>query len=127
MSSTIPFRPKLIVHRGFMQEFISAEPPCLALGLVEEQNRLSGFWALRTTEAIPPEVSAKGMNFGHSLLGTSEMEVIQFSFEFYGFETLQRARQSQQPRCARRARSHDGSRGLLLFCFGPEQPRHGVS
>ncbi|MFC1759693.1 hypothetical protein ACFL2H_13150 [Planctomycetota bacterium] len=87
MPATIPFRPKLTVNRAFMQEFISAEPPCLALGMVEEQGRLGGFWALRTEQAIPAEVSAKGMNFGHSLLGTSEMEVIQFSFEFYGFET----------------------------------------
>ncbi len=86
-SKVIPFRPKLIVNRSFMREFIDANPPCFALGLVEEQNRQSGFLALRPEDAIPSEVTARGFSFGHSLLGTSVMEVIHFAFHFYGFHT----------------------------------------
>ncbi len=86
-SKVVPFRPKLTVNRSFIQQFVDAEPPCFALGLVEEQNRQSGFLALRPEEAIPAEVTARGFSFGHSLLGTSVMEVIQFAFHFYGFHT----------------------------------------
>ena len=45
------------------------------------------FLALRPAEVIPPEISGLGFNFGHALLGTTEFEVIQFVFHFYGFET----------------------------------------
>jgi len=55
------------------------------LGLVEETKRQTGFLALRLNEVIPSDILNKGFNFGHGLLGTSEFEVIQFSFEFYGF------------------------------------------
>ena len=46
-----------------------------------------GFLALRPAEVIPPEISGLGFNFGHAFLGTTEFEVIQFVFHFYGFET----------------------------------------
>jgi hypothetical protein len=82
-----PFLPKLTVNRQFMREFISADPPCFALGTVEEQKRQYGFLALRPGEIIPPVISNAGFRFGHSLLGTTAFEVIHFAFEFYGFET----------------------------------------
>jgi hypothetical protein len=63
------------------------ESPCFALGLVEERKQPCGFLALRPAEVIPPEISGLGFNFGHALLGTTEFEVIQFVFHFYGFET----------------------------------------
>ncbi|MDH3710407.1 MAG: hypothetical protein OER04_10990 [Cyclobacteriaceae bacterium] len=77
--------PILTVNRGFIEEFISAEPSCFALGLVEEGRRTSGFLALRPNEVIPSDVLGKGFRLGHGLLGTSKFEVVQFSFEFYGF------------------------------------------
>jgi hypothetical protein len=79
--------PKLTVHGQFMSEFLAADPPCFALGMVEERKRLCGFLALRPGESIPPEISSAGFRFGHSLLGTTEFEVIHFAFEFYGFAT----------------------------------------
>jgi hypothetical protein len=45
------------------------------------------FFALRPAEVIPPEISGLGFNFGHASLGTTEFEIIQFVFHFYGFET----------------------------------------
>jgi hypothetical protein len=70
-----------------MRDFMAEESPCFALGLVEERKQPCGFLALRPAEVIPPEISGLGFNFGHALLGTTEFEVIQFVFHFYGFET----------------------------------------
>ena len=79
--------PRLTVNRRFMSEFIAADPPCFALGMVEERQRQYGLLALRPGKIIPPEITNAGFRFGHSLLGTSRYEVIHFAFEFYGFET----------------------------------------
>ncbi len=87
MSKVYSLLPKLTVNGQFMNEFISAQAPCFALGLVEERKRQCGFLALRPNEVIPPEVSSAGFRFGHSLLGTADFEVVHFAFEFYGFET----------------------------------------
>ena len=70
-----------------MREFLSADAPCFALGLVEEGKRWYGFVALRPGKAIPREVSDLGFRFGHSLFGNANFEVVHFGFEFYGFET----------------------------------------
>jgi hypothetical protein len=86
MSKVYSLLPKLTVNEQFINEFISAQAPCFALGLVEERKRQCGFLALRPNEVIPPEVSSVGFRFGHSLLGTADFEVVHFAFEFYGFE-----------------------------------------
>jgi len=79
--------PKLAVNRQFMSEFIAADPPCLALGLVEVEDIRCALVALRPREALPRSVTDGGFGFGHSLLGSSSWEVVHFAFEFYGFET----------------------------------------
>ncbi|MGE3350074.1 MAG: hypothetical protein AB7I35_21815 [Ramlibacter sp.] len=45
MSAEHLSRPALVVNRLFMQAFLAAEPPCLALGLVEERQQLCGMLA----------------------------------------------------------------------------------
>ena len=79
--------PTLTVNRQFMREFIDADTPCFALGMVEEHGRQCGFLALRPEEEIPSEVSNVGFNFGHALFGSTDFAVIHFVFEFYGFQT----------------------------------------
>lgn len=79
--------PTLTVNRTFMREFVSADAPCFALGMVEERKRQCGFLALRPDKAIPPEVCDGGFCFGHTLVGNASFEVVQFVFEFYGFAT----------------------------------------
>ena len=37
-----------------MREFIAADAPCFALGMVEERKRQCGFVALRPDKVIPP-------------------------------------------------------------------------
>ena len=87
MSNIYPLLPKLTVNRQFMSDFLAADPPCFALGMVEERKRECGFLALRPDKVIPPGVANAGFRFGHSVLGTSQFEVVHFAFAFYGFET----------------------------------------
>lgn len=87
MSNAPSSLPALTVNRSFIRAFIAADPPCFALGMVEERRRQHGFLALRPDETIPADVSTRGFNFGHALLGNAGFEVIQFAFEFYGFQT----------------------------------------
>lgn len=79
--------PELAVNRQFMSEFIVAERPCFALGVVEVGETRCALVALRPEEALPRTATAGGFGFGHSLLGASGWEVVHFAFEFYGFET----------------------------------------
>ena len=87
MSHVHPLLSRLTVNRRFMSDFLAAETPCFALGLVEERQRRRGFLALRPDREIPPDVSNGGFRFGHSLLGNADFEVVHFAFDFYGFET----------------------------------------
>ena len=51
--------PSLTVNRRFMMDFIAQEPPCLALGLVEEGIGPCALIALRLEQALPRAVSAR--------------------------------------------------------------------
>lgn len=86
MSKVYPLLPRLTVNRQFIREFLSADAPCLALGMVEERKQQCGYWALRPDEGIPPGISNAGFRFGHALLGTAAFEIALFTFEFYGFK-----------------------------------------
>ena len=78
--------PSMTVNRSFIQALIAADAPCCGLGLVEVNQRKSGFVAMRPGEIIPEASSNMGFNFGHSLYGSSQFEVVHFAFEFYGFK-----------------------------------------
>ena len=87
MAEILPPLLPLTLNRKFMNDFLDAPEPCFALGLVEEGPRQYGFVALRPGEAVPRKVTVGGFNFGHSLLGTKNFEVLHLAFEFYGFRT----------------------------------------
>jgi hypothetical protein len=55
--------------------------------MIEERKQKLGLLALRPGKIIPPEITAPGFNFGHSLLGNANFEVAHFAFDFYGFGT----------------------------------------
>ena len=82
-----PLRPALMVNRLFMQEFLAAEAPCFALGMVEERQRLCGMLALRLDEEMPAAMMDGGFEFGHALFGTTEFVVLHVVFAFPGFQT----------------------------------------
>ena len=87
MSEVYPLLARLSVNRQFMSDFLSAETPCFALGMLEERKRCCGFFVLRPNEVIPPEISDAGFLFGHGLIGNADFEVVHFAFHFYGFKT----------------------------------------
>ncbi len=87
MTDIHPLRPTLTVNHSFIREFIAVDAPCFALGMIEERQQQYGLLALRPGQAIPPQVTDRGLNFGHSLLGNDSFEVIHFAFEFYSFQT----------------------------------------
>jgi len=70
-----PALPKLAVNRGFISDFLADDPPCFALGMLEEGPRRCGCVALRFEKAIPQQVLDRGFDLGHCLLGTSTYEV----------------------------------------------------
>src|ERR1043166_3777862 len=80
-------RSPLTINGPFIRDFLAADSPCFALGLVEERQRQCGFLALRPPTVIPPAITGAGFRFGHSLLGNADFVVVQFVFAFYGFET----------------------------------------
>ena len=82
-----PLLPKLTVNRTFIQAFLTADPPCFAIGLVEERKQTCGFLALRLDEMIPAPVMQSGFRFGHSLFGSDDFIVLHFAFAFYGYGT----------------------------------------
>ena len=87
MSAGPPLRPALVVHRLFMQEFLAAEAPCFAPGMVEERQRLCGMLALRLDQEMPAAVADGGFEFGHALFGTTAFVVLHLVFAFPGFQT----------------------------------------
>ena len=62
-------------------------PACFALGYVEENGSVSGFFALRPKQPIPSFVTQQGCCFGHSVIGSIGSPVLHFAFKFYGYET----------------------------------------
>ncbi len=82
-----PLLPRLTVNRHFIDDFITAEVPCCALGVVEERKQPCGLIALRPDKLIPAHITDGGFCLGHTLLGTAEYEVVHFAFHFYGFGT----------------------------------------
>ena len=80
--------PPLAVNRSFMAEFIEADPPCFALGLVEVEGTRCAMVALRPAQALSARATAGGFRFGHALLGAAGWEVVHFVLEFYGFATF---------------------------------------
>lgn len=87
MGEIYNYLPRLTVNELFIRKLMSAEPPCFALGYVEDRGEKCGFIAMRPDVSIPNEVTNQGMNFGHSVLGTDEYKVLHFGFEFYGHGT----------------------------------------
>jgi hypothetical protein len=87
MGNIHTFLPRLTLNELFVQDLMAANPPCFALGYVEERGSISGFLALRPDEPIPSTSTQQGFRFGHSVLGVDNSPVLHFAFEFYGHAT----------------------------------------
>ena len=80
--------PQLILNRRFVEDLVAASAPCFAMGVVDDGSATYPFLALRPVDEIPQDVTHGGFNFGHSVLGTSEYEIVHFAFEFYRYRTF---------------------------------------
>lgn len=87
VTNVSPLLPKLTLNRRFAEHLLKAPAPCCGVGIVEDRRQPYALLALRPGAAIPDGLSARGFEFGHSLYGNAQYEVIHFAFEFYGFET----------------------------------------
>ncbi len=56
MGTVHHLQPKLTAHRHFISDFMEAEVPCFALGMVEERGEKVGFLGIRPDVAIPSDV-----------------------------------------------------------------------
>jgi len=81
------YLPRLTVNQLLIRDLMVAQAPCFALGYVEDRREKSGFIAVRPEIPILNQVTQQGMNFGHSVLGTSQYKVLHFGLEFYGHAT----------------------------------------
>ena len=79
--------PGLTLNRLLVQDLMTAQPPCFALGYVQEHGSISGFMALRAAQTIPAASTNQGFRFGHSMLGLGEHPILHFAFAFYGHTT----------------------------------------
>lgn len=121
MSTVTRLLPTLAVNGQLLRDSLAAAAPCFTLGLVEERRRQWGFLALRPAEPIPSEVTAGGFNLGHALLGNSRYEVVQFAFEFYGFETYHVLVNPGNPLVQTVLASMVESGEYFVFAFAPNQ------
>ncbi len=97
MGTVRHLRPKLTAHRRFISDFIGADAPCFALGVVEELSEKVGFLGIRAGIAIPSDVLAAGFGFGHSLFGSDRFAAAHLAFNVAAF-ALGRRRRSRWPR-----------------------------
>ena len=75
--------PTLSISRAFMTDFIQAQPPCFALGMIDIEGDHTGFLAMRPKQPIPSQTKAAGFNFEHALIGFDNTVLCQFIFDFY--------------------------------------------
>jgi hypothetical protein len=76
MGTIYTLLPRLNINRQFVEDFMSADVPCFAMGVVEERKSPRAVLALRTAETIPSEIAQGGFNFGHSLFGNSKLFIL---------------------------------------------------
>lgn len=113
--------PKLTLNELFVRDLISADTPCFALGLVEERKETSGFLALRPSHNIPANISSLGFKLGHSLIGTSQYEAVQFVFEFYGFATYSVILNPNNPIVRQVLSKMIDTQDYFIFAINPDQ------
>lgn len=78
--------PVLTVSEPFIVDIMKDQPPCFALGFIDDGTSDTGFIIMRPELKIPNEFSYKGFSFGHSVIGSAENPVLHFAFNFYGYK-----------------------------------------
>jgi len=88
MNNVTRLSPKLTANRLFINDLMedSIPTPSFAMGVIVENEKTCGFLALKADKQIPVEVTSRGFNLGHGILGTDDYKVAQFSFQLYDYE-----------------------------------------
>lgn len=63
---------------------MDSEPPCAALGLVEQARQSCGFVAVRTNESLPPQAAQAGFDFAFEVLGNDRYQLLHFVLDLPG-------------------------------------------
>lgn len=121
MSNLSSFLPKLTLNRRFIRDFLDETAPCFALGMVEETRQQFAVLALRPGVTIPPGITDRGFEFGHSLQGNADYEVIYFAFEFRGFATYNVLLNPNKPSVQAVVRCMIERGGYFILAFDQDQ------
>jgi len=76
----------LTFNEPFLRAFMDSEPPCAALGLVEQAGQARGFVAARINESLPVHAAQAGFDFGFEVLGNDRYQLLHFILDFPGLQ-----------------------------------------
>lgn len=116
-----PLLPKLTLNRRFVQDFLAASEPCCAVGVIEERKQVLPLLALRPGVTLPDYITARGFEFGHSVLGDNDYEIVQFAFEFRGFATYHVLLNPNDPAVREILRRMVEQRRYFIIAIDPDQ------
>jgi hypothetical protein len=115
------FLPKLTLNKLFVRDLMAADPPCFAMGYVEERGSISGFLAMRPDENIPQDSTQQGFCFGHSMLGIGNSQILHFAFEFYGHATYNSLVNPENPIVQSVLTTMIQTKDYFFFAINPDQ------
>jgi len=121
MTNIYPLLPKLMLNKRFVQDFLDASEPCCAVGVIEERKQVSPLLALRPGVTLPDHVFVRGFEFGHSVLGDNNYEIVQFAFEFRGFATYHVLLNPNDPAVCEILRRMVEQRCYFIIAINPDQ------
>ena len=114
--------PPLTLNRQFIDDFIEADAPCCALGLVRSGDTHAGFFAMKPEGAVPANMLAKGFGFEYRILESKDRKPIcQFMFEFYGFEQYSVLVNPSSPLVIKAIDTMIEERDSFFFILTPDQ------
>jgi hypothetical protein len=76
---------------------------------------------LRPGVTLPDHVTARGFEFGHSVLGDSDYEIVQFAFEFRGFATYHVLLNPNDPAVCEILRRMVEQRNYFIITIDPDR------
>ena len=114
--------PPHTLNRQFVDDFIEADAPCCALGLVRSGDTQTGLFAMKPDGALPANVLAMGFGFGYRMLESHDRKPIcQFMFKFYDFEQYSVLVNPSSPLTMTAVESMIEERNIIFVILNPDQ------
>jgi hypothetical protein len=121
MTNIYSLVPKLTLNSRFVQDFLDASEPCCSVGVIEDRQQVLPLLALRPGVTLPNHITARGFEFGHSVLGDNDYEIVQFAFEFHGFATYHVLLNPNDPAVCEILRRMVEQRSYFIIAIDPDQ------